>query len=214
LPRPGRLYYSVLFHELGHAIHALSCRGPSHLFRYPDGQYGFNGLNESVGGLFEDLGAEPAWLIGGHGMRPPDAARTRADLLPSFAADFAGHVAHVRAEIELYRRPSADVGRAKWGYLERLLGYDTFEPPAWPDFFLVESPVYVQSYLIAALFAAQVRAAGLAEVGGEVWPNPRFGPWLTRTWLRPGTRYDWMSRVEEVTGQRLGPRALLRHLAE
>lgn len=35
------------------------------------------------------------------------------------------------------------------------------------------------------------------------------GPWLKKTWLRPGQRDEWVPKVLQVTGKPLGPEAFV-----
>jgi hypothetical protein len=93
-------------------------------------------------------------------------------------------------------------------------GFDEYRPRSFADSFLVELPVYSPSYVYAELLRPQLTAAVLAEVGGELWPNPRVGPWLVDRWFRDGSSYDWWTRLREVTGRPFGARAFNAEMRE
>jgi len=88
-----------------------------------------------------------------------------------------------------------------------LFGYGDYPRRSFVDPFYVESPMYSANYLLATLVHYQL-AATLRDLFGEpLWPNRRVGPWLTRKWFAPGSLYDWVPRIKQVTGRPFGARA-------
>ena len=204
-PRDGPIYYSILFHEMGHGIHGRSVRGASHLVR----NLGFGGFDESIGGLFEAITSDRTWLHTRPGVSREEAARTRRESLEGLAYRMAEVVGEIRSELRLYSDPEADLLGERSRFLKHSLAYDDHEPISWVDPYYLSPGFYRQSYVLASCFDEQVSAAGLREVGGDFWPNPRFGPWLKETWLGPGQRDEWVPKVLEVTGRPLGAEAFV-----
>ncbi|MGA7923825.1 MAG: hypothetical protein WCA77_07605 [Thermoplasmata archaeon] len=204
-PRDGPIYYSILFHEMGHGIHGRSVRGSSHLVR----SLGFGGFDESIGGLFESIASDRAWLQTRPGVSREQAARMRRESFEGLAFRMAELVGEVRSELRLYSDPNADLREERKRYLKQSLGYDDHEPISWVDPYYLSPGFYRQSYVLASCFDEQVSQAGLRAVGGDFWPNPRLGPWLKKTWLRPGQRDEWVPKVLQVTGKPLGPEAFV-----
>jgi len=211
-PRAGALHYGILFHEVGHAVHARSVRAPTHLLRCHEFAASFAGFNEGVGGIFEDIPSTEGWLKN-RGFLPRQVEAIRERSRAGRALRVVELVGEIRDELRLYERPEAPLREERARYLRHFVGYDAYDPPSWVDSFLVAPPVHRQSYFLAFLFGAQVMRTALSTVGGELWPNARLGPWLTRTWFRPGARYDWLPRVREVTGRPLSGREALAALA-
>ena len=204
-PRDGPIYYSILFHEMGHGIHGRSVRGSSHLVR----NLGFGGFDESIGGLFEAITSDRNWLHTRPGVSREEAARMRSESFEGLAFRMAEVVGEIRTELRLYSDPEANLREDRRRFLKHRLAYDDHEPISWVDPYYLSPGFYRQSYVLASCFDEQVSAAGLREVGGDFWPNPRFGPWLKETWLRPGQRDEWVPKVLEVTGKPLGPEAFV-----
>ena len=204
-PRDGIVHYSVLFHEMGHGIHGRAVRGPSPLFR----SVGFPGFAESIGGLFEQVTCELSWLRTRPGISAEEARRLRASSYAALAFRMAELVGEVESELRLYGRADADLTGPRRRFLHGTLGYDDHPPISWVDPYHLSPGFHRASYLLATCFTEQVVAAGKAATRGALWPNPRWGPWLKRTWLRPGQRDDWVPKVRKVTGKPLGPAAFV-----
>ncbi|MDE1819280.1 MAG: hypothetical protein KGI98_00340 [Euryarchaeota archaeon] len=212
-PQGGWVWYGILMHELGHAVHASLTRAPTHLLRGYETLPGNAGMSEGVGGLFEEISGEDAWLSTRTGLPRASIDRLIADRAVGWP-DSVGYTAlWVEQELELYRRPTGDLvstfarlQRAYEGYLP------TSVPASFGDGIWVQYGLYAKSYLFAWLFASQVREGMLRDIGGDTWPNPRVAPWLNRNWFRPGITQDWVAQVNETSGTPLGTGALLRRL--
>lgn len=209
-PGGGWTQYMTLFHEVGHAVHSASIRAPTHLLRWSEGLPGFGGFHEGIGRLFERIAASPAWLRGrpgldGAGIEAFVALRRRTPLLE--VGELAGWI---RQELDLYLRPEVDPAERARRYGRTVLGFDDYVPRSFADAFFVRLPIYATSYFFAALLAPALLAAAQTEVGGDVWPNPRIGPWLTRNWFRDGSGFDWRPRLRAVTGRPFGVAAFER----
>jgi hypothetical protein len=211
-PKGGWEYYMVLFHEYGHAVHASSIDQPTHLLRTTDP--GYAGFAEGIAGVFEHVSEDANWLATVRGLDSElveGFARARA-----WAALIeAGQTAlGLETELRLYEHPGVDPRPRLRKIRGRWFGYDRHHDLSWASPFFVTHPVYMQSYLLAPLFRAQVAEAMVRATGGPFWPNPRAGPWLTESFLAPGARYDWTERLRDVTGSPLSAGAFARGVAE
>jgi hypothetical protein len=206
-PMGGLHSYGIMFHEVGHAVHSSLIRAPRHLLRWHENIPGFGAFHEGVGGLFEDIPTWESWLSAQPGVgakRAKEYARVTRDATPALAA---WHTMFSRIEQTLYEHPVRDPMPEVHRFERDVFGYDDFEPLSFVDAFFVESPVYVQNYLLALLFGEQVFLSLRHLYGEELWPNRHVGPWLTRNWFAPGSLHDWLPRVKEVTGRPFGAEA-------
>jgi hypothetical protein len=203
-PSGGWTRYMILIHEFGHAVQDWYTRGPTHLLRGPENIPGFAGFHEGMGGLFESLASESAWLA----TRPGVSREQRETLAARRSVVEGSGALHnalwVQREIEIYRSPEGNL-------VERFRRIDSASPRfhaaarrSFGEPFWVELGFYGKSYLLATLVAAQLRREMSEELRGPIWPNPRVIPWLARTWFRHGVRYDWVPRIAEVTGRQFG----------
>lgn len=206
-PSGSHLYYGVLFHELGHAVESLYTRGPTHLLRGPENVPGFAGFREGIGGFFEEIAGDRAWLATRKGLSSSEVEAALGAQRGSTLWWTSGTVAWVANELAIYRRPSAPLAEAFVRRWRNATGYDEYPAGSIADPFWVEAGFYAKSYLLASLVAAQLHEARRAQVPGPLWPNRKVIPWLARTWFRNGIRYDWVPRMREVTGRPFGPRA-------
>ena len=205
--RGGWEDYMVLFHEVGHAVHSSSIRGPTHLLRWHEGLPGFGGFHEGIGEFFAEIAEKDAWLRTRKGLsstqiRDYVAEHRRAPL--RVIAYLAGWI---QRELDLYLRPQRDPREAERRYGRSVMAFDDFTPRSFADSFYIHGPIYATSYFVATLLRPQLFESVRNDVGGEAWPNAKIGPWLTRHWFREGSAFDWLPRVREVTGRPFGTRA-------
>ncbi|MGA7924288.1 MAG: hypothetical protein WCA77_09975 [Thermoplasmata archaeon] len=206
-PGASWIRYMILFHEVGHAVHARSnLRHPS-ILKYHEYLPGFPGFVEGVGTLFEEIAHAPEWL----GSRPAIDRRDAAAMGRIFdlgkITGFIGLLAMIRTELEMYRNPKADLDKVHHDWTRKFGVYDSFEPTSFVNTLFVGYPVYVQSYLFGSMFARQVLAKMREDVRGPLWPNPGFAAWLTSNWFQHSGEFDWVDQVRRVTGAPLGTRA-------
>lgn len=206
-PGASWIRYMILFHEVGHAVHARSnLRHPS-ILKYHEYLPGFPGLVEGVGTLFEEIPHSPEWLMSRPGVKRHEADAMGGTVDLGKITGFIGLLAMIRTELELYRNPGADLERVHAEWIRKLGVYDSFESPSFANTFFVGYPIYVQSYLFASMFARQLLVTMQKDVGGPIWPNAGFAAWLTSNWFENSGEYDWVDQVKAVTGAPLGTRA-------
>jgi hypothetical protein len=202
----GYLRTAILFHEFGHAVHSASIRAPSHLLRWHENIPGFAGLTEGIGALFEEIPSDEAWLRRRPGVSEQDIRRHAEGQKDSRAWEIGYLVGWFRSELALYRHPYGDQEADRRRYLKHYFGVDDSPLDSFADPFFVDAAAYSQSYLLATLFAKQIRGAMVDQTNSEFWPNPRAAEWLTTNWFREGSAYAWNERLREVTGRTLSTR--------
>lgn len=198
---------AALFHEVGHAVASRSVRQPSsHLLRWHEHVPGFAGHSEGQGRFFEQIPISGAWLRSRPWIPSNDIEAAVGTARRRPLSHLASLASWVLPELELYehphRDPYAEIRRVERG----IFGFDDFEPRSFADGFSIGLPCYSLSYVIAELLWPIHKRAALEEVGGELWPNPRIGPWFVEHWFRDGSSYDWWTRLRELTGRRFDAR--------
>lgn len=205
-PQGGWNAYMVMFHEVGHAVHSASIRAPRHLLRWHENVPGFAGFHEGIGSLFEEISRSERWLSAQPGITPAQARRfaeVRADSDVEGAASIA---VWMGIEQALYRDPDRDPMPAARRRNRLLFGFDDYPTHSFVDSFWIEAPSYAPNYLFATLFHYQLARALRDRFGEPLWPNRRVGPWLAREWFAPGSLYDWVPRIRELSGRPFGAR--------
>jgi hypothetical protein len=200
--------YMVLFHEVGHAVNSGAVRQPTHLLRWHEHVPGFAALSEGEGAFFEQIASSEAWLRQRPGLSSETIAAVVADQRRMSLWWIGNHVLWISRELALYeeRGDPEEVARR---LARRLFGFDPFDPVPFADHFSIELPLYAPSYFLATLLRPALTTAVLGDVGGDVWPNPKVGPWLIEHWFREGTSFDWYDRYREITGRPFGARPFL-----
>jgi hypothetical protein len=206
-PQPGWHAYRVMFHEVGHAVHSASIRSPRHLLRWHENVPGFGGFHEGIGSLFEGVAKNERWLSDQKGISREQARSFAAARRDDELAEAASLTHWIRIEQALYRDPDRDPMPGAYRFERRLFGYDEYPARTFVDSFYIDLPSYAPNYLLAKLFHHQLASTLRERFGEPLWPNRRVGPWLTRNWFAPGSLYDWVPRIRELTGRPFGARA-------
>jgi hypothetical protein len=212
-PQGGWTSYMIMFHEVGHAVHSSLIRAPRHLLRWSENVPGFGPFHEGIGGLFEEIPNGIEWLSTQprvDAARAEEFAREQRDGNLIWAA---WHACWFRAEELLYERPERDPMPEVERLERRVFGFDPYRPHSFVDTFFVDSPLYAPNYLLAILFGCQVSRALRSLFGEPLWPNRKVGPWLARNWFAPGSLYDWVPRMKEITGRPFGTEAFRSEFA-
>ncbi|MCI4347945.1 MAG: M3 family metallopeptidase [Thermoplasmata archaeon] len=208
-PKGGWLHYSILLHEFGHAVQSQYTRGSTHVLRGPENIPGYAGFHEGIGGLFEKIPTTEAWLRARPRVDPALVLQFRDNMKDEELRGGAVTANWVRKEIQLYKRPTANLSPDFERFDRATYGFDVHPASSFADPFWVDAAFYSKSYLIASILGAQLRQAIREQVPGPFWPNRGVIPWLGRNWFRFGARYDWVPRVREVTGRPFGVRDFL-----
>lgn len=214
-PSPGARFYATLLHELGHAFASLHTRTDRAVLKGYEwiaglGQPGYDeGLAEVFGNVLDepelmrafrpdlDEGARAAALAG----------RARAALL-----GFRSRLAAIELERAALADPEQDLDALERRLQRDVQGFDVpadIEPTWATSALWATYPVYVQSYLLAALFSHQVRAALRARFGAH-WTVPEASAFLVETVVHDGAATTMDQKLVRATGSALSPEAYLR----
>lgn len=212
-PFPGGRFYSTLFHEYGHTLHAVLIRPDLPLsLLSADPQPATEGLGETLGHFAFDR----RFLARVGGVNPEQAAALeRLGKLEQLLWLRRTIGANAYAEVQAYLDLTANFDSIFTDSYRRFVGVDL--PPgdyaSTRDLFGTV-PLYYPAYLYANMFATQLREAMRKEFGtDDLSQEPRVAGWLTRNFYGPGQSIPWMDKVRRATGRPLDSRALVQFLA-
>ncbi len=212
-PFPGGRFYSTLFHEYGHTLHAVLIRPDLPLsLLSADPQPATEGLGETLGHFAFDR----RFLARVGGVNPEQAAALeRLGKLQQLLWLRRTIGANAYAEVQAYLDLTANFDSIYTDSYRRFVGVDL--PPgdyaSTRDLFGTV-PLYYPAYLYANMFATQLREAMRKEFGtDDLSQEPRVAGWLTRNFYGPGQSIPWMDKVRRATGRPLDSRALVQFLA-
>lgn len=212
-PFSGVRFYSTLFHEYGHTLHATQIR--------PDLPPGLLGMDERPGneGYAETLGHfayDRRFLARVGGVNPEQAAALeRLGKLQQLLWLRRTIAANAYAEVQAYLDLEADLDSIYRASYRRFVGVDL---PAGDyatarDFYGT-APLYFPTYLYANMIAAQLREAMRKEFGVEdLSAEPRVAGWMRDKLFAPGRSIAWPAKIRRATGRTLDARALAEYLA-
>jgi hypothetical protein len=212
-PFDGSQFYSVLFHEYGHAVNFTLMRPdlPVVFFRGDETPLG-EGLAETLGYYATDR----HWLERAAGVSAADADRLeRVGVMQQLLWLRRTIALNAYAEISQYLNRRANLDSLYAATYHRYIGVD-LPPGHWfatRDMFAT-GPLYFQSYLYANMIAAQLREAMRREFGVEdLTAEPRVAGWLTTHFYASGASVPWPEKIRRATGRPLSSDALVRYLA-
>jgi peptidyl-dipeptidase A len=214
-------WMGTMLHEFGHAVYDAwidpelpwLLREPAHTF-----------TTEASAMLFGRLTKNSAWLERWAGV-PRDEARAAADACAratreQLLVQTRWELVMVHMERELYRDPSQDLDALWWDLVERYQWVKRPEGRSAPDWaakihFSV-APAYYHSYQLGEMFASQLQAHLLEQIGGgfdAYVASPEVGRFLTERLYRPGRLRDGWKAVEHAVGAPLSAPAFVSELA-
>jgi peptidyl-dipeptidase A len=207
-PQDGHVYYSVMFHEFGHALHARCIRQPSHTLRHEPGPF-----NEGMACTLQRFASEQAWLEMRKDLHTTAIAEYPTGWAEAMLARLRGLMGQATFELRAYDHLDGDL-LGLW--LETmaaftLLPYD--EADGWADSpFWTSYPIYLQNYVVAEAIASQTWAAWRQSYN-QIVDQPALGAWLVERYYAPGASIEWTQKVERATGRRLSAEALIEDLS-
>ncbi len=215
--KPNLYWADTLLHELGHGVYDKFI-DPDLPFLLRSASHGIT--TEGIALLFGSMSKTPVWL---ETMLQLDPARMQqvAPLARKFLRAeklmfSRWALVMVHFERGMYGQPEQDLGKLWWDLKAR---YQLLNPPEdvqRPDFaakaHVLTTPVYYHSYMMGELFAAQVKAKLVQELGQRDVQNvcfcnqPQAGRWLRERVFAPANRYTWNDLTRLITGEPLTAR--------
>lgn len=206
-PGDGHLYYKLLWHEYGHALHATGNRQATAVLRQEPPVF-----NEAMAESLAFFTLEPDW-VAAFGASPAEAEATIRAGLGAWLLWLRTRSAHALFEYGAYDDPDGDLDGAYAAAEARYLGCDEDPAPRWAaNAWFTSYPVYWQNYVLGDVIAAQIHAAMRAQVG-PVNGNPAAIAFLREQFWAPGGSVDWQVKVERATGRPLDAEDLIARLA-
>lgn len=176
------------YHEMGHAVHASSI-DPS--LEYWN-RYGFSmGVAEIFSIFLERLTKNPRYLmsLGIRDERVLQEVGARNNFMELFFVAF--YTANSLMKAEFWRR-GLSMEEATCLYAKLMAEYTGFEMPGeyWMlHHIMPDAIMYVPSYLVAAVRAAELESQLQGRFGEEWWNEKRAGAYI-REVMRPGAKID------------------------
>lgn len=205
-PLPGPTFYLRLYHEFGHALHAVYNRQEPWVFRREPGCF-----NEGMATILNWLIREPEWLLRNTSLKPQQLQRLAfMQKLSDF--DRRDSLVRVAFELRAYHEPNRDLdaiwqaSAAEYSLLSHVPGLSVWAA----DSVLATHPCTRHNYFLAAMIAAQT-ISHLKRDGGSLF-TPATGAFLIEQYYAPGRSLRWQDKIERATGSRLSAEHLLAKL--
>jgi len=197
-PQDGHNYFSTLFHEYGHGLHAVLAGANSQLLQEEPGVFG-----EGMAEVWSWFTYYPKWLKG-LGLDDKLArAVTRAQSLRMLVRHRALS-ADVAWELEAYRDPGQDLTGLAAEAEARYLLVVPRPVHRWAGGpFPSGYPVYRQNYILADLIAGTTHRTLKDNYGDTILGNPRVFEAIAETYWRPGALKPWREKLRAFTGRDL-----------
>jgi oligoendopeptidase F len=206
---------STVIHEMGHAVHAAQVRQPIGLFRGIDPveteaiamtMERMAGSEEFLGSTLPDFVGRPkASLLPALGRRARAQRVEQAFVLlrQAFFSDF---------ERQMYESPDADFAEL-WAKLHKDYWGVPVRPSEadWDVEHFVMAPVYIENYVIGILMVEQLYDSILKRFHTS-YRSTALGDKLRKIYFAPGEEFDYLTLIENFTGQPLSATAALRLL--
>jgi peptidyl-dipeptidase A len=209
-PRDGHLWYQVMFHEFGHAVHGSYANGNGNYFvALADPSFFWEGIAVT----FEKLSMRKSFLASNVGDTAAidnflEGARKRLTHRVrslSLAALFEYSLYLEPAPYEQLRKRLGDMVR-KYMFVE-----PACDPPTFThDIFQITHPCYIQNYVIAEMIAAQLFESSDSK-NGDPW-NVDFAKQIVNDLLIPAGMKVWRDKIEGMTGKPLSSDAVIGYL--
>jgi peptidyl-dipeptidase A len=207
-PRDGHRFYTTLFHEYGHALHACFVRQRHYALKLDVGCF-----NEGMATILQHFTSDPDWLRVNTSLTGEEIARFVKARKASLLLKLRSLMALSFFEFLAYENPGQDLNRLWSRTLARYLFVSENETPQWAaQSIYTTHPIYFQNYILAEMIAAQT-IGYLREAYGRLLNNAKVAEFLVENYYGPGSSVDWPEKVERATGRRLSAEALVRQLA-
>jgi peptidyl-dipeptidase A len=206
-PRDGHRFYSTLFHEYGHALHACFVRQQHYPLKLDIGCF-----SEGMATILQHFVSDPDWLREKTSLSREEVTRFVKAQKASLLLRLRNLMALSTFEFLAYENPEQDLNRL-WSQTQaRYLMVAENETPQWAaQSIYTTHPVYFQNYILAEMIAAQT-LQHLREKYGNLLNNRKVAEFLIENYYAPGSSIDWPEKVEKATGEKLSAEALVEQL--
>lgn len=202
-PQDGHHYYALLYHEYGHALHALHAGRNSYILQDEPGVFA-----EGMAQVWSWFTSYPEWLAA-RGADPGVVRCVRQARAVRLMASHRSFAAGVMWELGAYADPGQDLDALDARISQRYRLAWGGDDPVWAASpFASSYPVYRQNYILADIIAAATHRSLYDRFGDRVLGNPEVFGALVETYWRPGASKPWRERLRDFTGGGLDVSAL------
>lgn len=202
-PQDGHRYYSTLYHEYGHGLHAVYAGGNSYLLQDEAGAF-----CEGMAEVWAYFTYHPRWLrdLGLDDSLADAVVRTQQLGMMTSHRSLAADVAW---DLEAYRNPGQDLTGLAAASEARYLGVRPRPVHRWAGGpFPSGYPIYRQNYILADLIAGATHRALREGFGEDLLGNPRVFESLAQGCWCPGAARPWREKLRAFTGRDLDASAV------
>lgn len=199
----GPQEWSVLLHEIGHALHYANT-DPS--LPLENRRLGDMAVTEAYAMLFANLLLNPLWLERHAGITDRAVAFSRAQNVHELY-QLRRYCARLTYEQELYDE-AADYDRLPGRYAELLTEATGIRHRPEDAFLDVDASFYTTNYIRARMLRPVLRAALEEQFGVPWWADPGAGRWLVDVLFSHGNRWSADELARRLSGRPLSFRAL------
>lgn len=216
-PSPGAHFYATLVHELGHAYAATRTTTDEPLYKGYEWVPGLSdaAFAEGMAETFARLFDMPEVVQEHFGLDAATAQRLARQRRWKSLVQIRRGLAWIAFERVALENPDVDLDHLSLE-VERSVGgipIPSGTEPVWASSpFLSTYPVYTQSYVLAAMFAVQMREALRERFRGD-WISPRAGAFITDRAVADGARWTLREKLVRATGAPLSAEPLVRYLS-
>lgn len=201
-PKDGYTYYHTMFHELGHALHAVLNTQPEFIFlREPSPSL------EGVAETFGYLTFYADWL---RDVGIPEAkikTTVRAVLAPWFFY-LRQRTALALFGFEIYTNPEQDLD-VRLGQIEaEVTGVTANSMPRFAGNAWYVHGLSWHNYIVADMVASQLHTE-MRQRFGSVYGNKEAFAFIANDYIAPGHMVPWRQKLASISGSDLGVRALV-----
>ena len=200
----GIRFTDTLMHESGHALHYSFDAEPSFLLKANMSEP----FDEGCGQIMALLLYRKPIAERFFGLTADEHARIEERYRLKSLLEARETVAETMFEYAAYEDPQQDLGALYNRIYGEVMGVEMHAAPVWAfNPFFSTGPIYIQSYLVAEMFARQVHR-DLERRFGTVW-DARAGRYLRERYFSVGGRWSLDEILERGTGERLNPKYLI-----
>lgn len=194
----GAQDWSVLLHEIGHALHYANTN-PT--LPVENRRLGDMAVTEAYAMLFANLVLNPLWLERYAEVAGRAGEFARAQSIHELY-QLRRYCARLTYEKELYD-DAADYARLPFRYAQLLTEATGFRHRPEDAFLDVDSSFYTTNYIRARMLRPVLKAALEAQFGIPWWSDPGAGRWLVDALFSHGNRWSADELAVRLSGQRL-----------